>query len=375
MERKARHNYIGNGHFADGEGVENEYGSNPTNEIIQLENPGHSDWVLAQSGASSSEYEIHFKDGYSIQPNTTYTLSAWVSSSDDYNGTYLIFHSRYYVTEGDNVSFYTSGNLYETIVIEGRVWERRYFSFTTNEFANGLFSWYFGYGNGVTVGYMYATDIQIEIGDFPSPYIIDERSNTEAILDMTGNQTITASELTYNSDNTFEFDGVDDYFITSDRIPTDQAFTVETVFKRNDVDTAWIINQRSDTINSKSEWQIILYQNNCRFSVIDSSNTAYSVVTTEDIWNDTTNVWFVTGISDGAGNLYIYVNGNLSNTGTYSNTIATSSESCTFGQSGWPTAYTWLRFNGELYNSRVYNRVLSADEVKQNYNAIKGRFV
>ena len=33
-----------------------------------------------------------------------------------------------------------------------------------------------------------------------------------------------------------------------------------------------------------------------------------------------------------------------------------------------------LALNGSIYLSQIYNRALSAQEVKQNYNALKGRF-
>ena len=32
------------------------------------------------------------------------------------------------------------------------------------------------------------------------------------------------------------------------------------------------------------------------------------------------------------------------------------------------------RFDGDIANALIYNRVLSAEEVQQNYNAIKSRF-
>ena len=32
-------------------------------------------------------------------------------------------------------------------------------------------------------------------------------------------------------------------------------------------------------------------------------------------------------------------------------------------------------YNGEISILKIYNRILTAQEVKQNYNALKGRFI
>jgi len=53
--------------------------------------------------------------------------------------------------------------------------------------------------------------LQMEQGSFATPYVGDSRSNTEAILDLTGTNTITTSSLTYDSDGTFEFNGTSSF--------------------------------------------------------------------------------------------------------------------------------------------------------------------
>jgi hypothetical protein len=66
----------------------------------------------------------------------------------------------------------------------------------------------------------------------------------------------------------------------------------------------------------------------------------------------------------------IYINGNLNYNGTYVPVV--SGGDATFGLGQAAPAETW--FGGSVSNVQVYNRLLTAAEVLQNYNATKGRF-
>lgn len=73
---------------------------------------------------------------------------------------------------------------------------------------------------------------------------------------------------------------------------------------------------------------------------------------------------------DGSGNVRLYVNGRLNNTGTLTGSIP-SNINFRIGSdvNGFNEQLT-----GNLYSIKVYNRVLSLDEVVQNYNSQKSRF-
>ena len=81
-----------------------------------------------------------------------------------------------------------------------------------------------------------------------------------------------------------------------------------------------------------------------------------------DIWN------YVCGVYDGT-NLSIYQNGTLSNSASYSGTIGTNSESVRVG-----SANDGLYFNGNIVQVQIYNKALTAAEIQQNFNALRGRF-
>jgi len=63
------------------------------------------------------------------------------------------------------------------------------------------------------------------------------------------------------------------------------------------------------------------------------------------------------------------IDGQLATTGNISSTVS----SLVLGDylSGAGTSYVW---NGRIANTQIYNRALSATEITQNYNALKGRY-
>lgn len=104
-----------------------------------------------------------------------------------------------------------------------------------------------------------------------------------------------------------------------------------------------------------------------------------------DIFDTTTviaNKWYyVVGVREGT-TVSLYINGNLSATGTNSSLsdINISNGSLYFGTvntSAAPAINFWPDSNevdGKISSGQYYSRALRADEINQNYNALKGRF-
>ena len=87
------------------------------------------------------------------------------------------------------------------------------------------------------------------------------------------------------------------------------------------------------------------------------------------------NQWYYVGFvrsgSTGNWNLNIYINGTSdSNTTTSVNPNATNAGTA-IGRAG---DYTSQYFSGRISNVQFYNRALSAAEVSQNFNALRGRY-
>lgn len=82
------------------------------------------------------------------------------------------------------------------------------------------------------------------------------------------------------------------------------------------------------------------------------------------------NAWHHTvGVYDGA-KMYIYINGVLSTSKNQTGNISTNTNNLAIGNQPGFSEY----YNGRVAKCAVYNRALSATEIKQNYNATKGRY-
>jgi hypothetical protein len=197
---------------------------------------------------------------------------------------------------------------------------------------------------------------------YPSTFVNGTRSNTQAIRDLTNNNTITANSLTYASDGTFSFNGSTD-FISTNRIGNTPAFTHEVFIRPTNV--------------SKDQMYIGYGAITGHYVRIVGSRAYMSVVTTggQQILHDpqilanNTNYHIVSSYN--GVQLKIYINGILSSTSSVLNQAL----------SGWgiDRIGRWLdadqrAFVGTIFNLKSYNRELSATEVQQNFNALRSRY-
>jgi hypothetical protein len=362
-------NFYTNGHFSNGTGIVQESGSNATNTVIFFPyNPGNSEYVLEQSGGPSTEYQINLSS--QLLPNTTYVLSGWYGESIDYVGESRMFHCRAFSSSGANVALGNGiGTVIETRFINGITWKYCFDIITTPSDYSNDFNWYLGYGGGSYTGKRYYTNIQMEQGSYPNRFVNGTRSSTQAIVDLTNQTAVTATSLTYNSDNTFSFNGPN--YLT---LP---------------------FNSSAFTFNSGQT--IILWMTNKSTSAVRRNpyNQAYAGGGTITHENDTGfNYYYGTDGTDGSTYSSIYSSFNLiageramialtRNTSTvswYKNGVFSNSTSNPYGNvvtgtnniligSGYTTG-----FMGEIHAAQLYNRALTRAEIAQNYNALAERF-
>lgn len=185
-DKKPTTNLIPDGHFPDGQDMAAEDGSNAKNEVVFFpNNPGNSNYVLKQTkGVNSTEYELQLSG---LSSSTTYCLSGWYAESSDYSGSNRMFHCRAYSSGGSHVSLGTGlYNVLKTKVIDGITWKYCYATITTPSDATGVFSWYVGYENSTYSGARYYTNLQMEVGNYPTPYSAGTREQNTAWKDMSG---------------------------------------------------------------------------------------------------------------------------------------------------------------------------------------------
>jgi len=194
-------------------------------------------------------------------------------------------------------------------------------------------------------------------------------------VDISGNYnngTLTNGPVWSNSSGgTFTFDGVDDYVtIPSFSLPVG-SFSCEAFFQwaslgsdkgsifslnYNYPNSGYLIRQKDDSSGKFVIW-----------SDYGSESGIFSTAAL------TVNTWNHVVVVQSAGTCLIYINGVLDSSQSLPNPVLNQSYPILFGTRAL-TGSVGAFLSGKIGISKIYNRVLSATEVSQNYNALKGRF-
>jgi len=216
------------------------------------------------------------------------------------------------------------------------------------------------------IGSVILSEAQVDSIPISTPYVNGTRSNTQAIVDLTGNNTVTANSLTYASDETFSFNGsADQISIPSINFSNEQ--TIEMWLqplendgsRRNPYNKAYggygtWTHETNGTINH------FFGNAGANTSPYVASNSAFTVAQNEIACVCTTrNIscawWYKNGIQyNSLVNPYGVLN-------TDNNSILIGN-----GYAG--------RYLGNIFAIRLYNRALSSAEISGNFNAYRGRF-
>jgi hypothetical protein len=189
----------------------------------------------------------------------------------------------------------------------------------------------------------------------PPRQFIDEgttRTNTQGLLDLTGNGTINLSNVSFDSAGQILFDGTNDY-IDLGYAPFSGTgpFSIETVYTLNTTETHTIVgNYPASSLQFMGRFGLYI-NGSCYFPSFLGPGTYYAVAT-----------------RDSSGICRLYLNSELVNTVSNSNNIGTNSF-----RMGTNTVGTEV-LNGKVPVLKLYNRALSATEITQNYRHYKTRF-
>jgi hypothetical protein len=216
--------------------------------------------------------------------------------------------------------------------------------------------------------FVWMKDPQIELGNFCTPFTASTRSNTEAIEDLTGNNTITASSLTYNADGSFEFNGTSDYIdCGNNSILKSEYTTVSTWILCNSLISGSRLISDWHQVATGDRW--ILYANTTstiQWYIHSSVGADVGISYTMPL-----GAWVnLVGTFDGTNTVY-YANGTLvdsvAKTGIM---VSGSGGTIRIGKQLETGGYQ----NGKINNVTIYNRALTAAEVKQNFEATRSRY-
>lgn len=167
-------------------------------------------------------------------------------------------------------------------------------------------------------------------------------------------------------------------FVTDDylRFPNDTALDLQTysveVFARTNATTQNGFWFEKGTVNSQyslfQESSSIIWRAN-----IGGIGTSNMIMLNTSSFINTTDWFHIVGTFT-SGSQKIYINGVERGSNTLTGTISTNSGGMSVGVYGGFSGGRGYYYNGDIAVVKVYNKVLSETEIKQNFNAIKGRF-
>jgi hypothetical protein len=218
---------------------------------------------------------------------------------------------------------------------------------------------------------------QIEAGSFATPFVDGSRSATQSLIDITGTRTIDSSNISYSSGNVPSFDATDDYLTLGSDVDfkTSGGWTVESVVYYNSVAGGY--NNTTSPANFIGSEDI--NYNSWYWSVLDNKLALWNISPGYWKYGSTTlqpNTWYhvVITCSDDGTRYQFYLNG-AAEGGDHTTNV-------------WNASYSGLRIryigkgnnantrlvNGQIPITKVYNRVLSGEEILRNSTHYSKRY-
>lgn len=183
----------------------------------------------------------------------------------------------------------------------------------------------------------------------------------------TGDKGTLANSPAYNAANLgfFQFNTNTSITIPNNTIYNTQTPTVEVWVKTNSTNQKGGWFEKGDT---RSQYALLQEDNAIKWRItVGGTDTDLSVTTST--YMNTSNWYQVVGTYS-SGFRRLYINGILVGSDNRSGTISTDSLGITIGSRGGGGD----NYNGNLAICKVYNRVLTIDEIKTNFDATKSRF-
>ena len=250
-----------------------------------------------------------------------------------------------------------------------------------------MYGQYFRNGAGVKIK---VADVQLEIDqDYASPFTGNQagvsgrsvRSATEGLKDFTGNSTIDLTNVSFDSNAQMTFDGTNDDINVGPGTSTSFQRTIEMVFKTNTLGylyplAAYTRGGSQSVVTGKRMW--LGFQSN-KFQMHGWGTSDPASTTTIQTGQYYHAVYAYDQVTK---KHYIWINGVLENNSTNDQSGFTGWSAS--GDHNWfvggdPDCASWTAsagrsLNGDIPIFKVYDRILSTEEVKNHFNGIRSRF-
>jgi len=309
-----------------------------------------------------------------LEPSTEYMYQIIYKSASGYTHPNYMYHYERSADDSQGTEFGVHSTGRRTHL--GDDWYHAWGSFTTQSYTvKGYFGcWHYEYNTKNKVSLAAVSLTKGNIVRPPKDFIGETltRSNTESLLDLTGNSTIDLTNVSFDSNGQMTFDGSNDYV----NIPhnSNQSFTgdfkIEAVIYPTGNTANCIVQKGSGNDYFQEYWLLQdMRGSNKYISLImgQQGNTSANYINTTNISVLNTYHHIVATVKDNVGS--IYVNGELKTSGAITNRIQSTSDM----RIGWRVD-GFAATTGEIPLVKLYNRALIAEEIQSNFNAIKSRF-
>jgi hypothetical protein len=222
-------------------------------------------------------------------------------------------------------------------------------------------------------GYILYKNPQVEFLPHKTPFVQTTRSATQGLLPLVGNSTLDLSNVSFDSNAQMVFDGTNDYVDCGAIQPFDLSarnVTWEAVVKFNNTSGAEAIMTRWN--NSTGEvWWFGRYDTTKIHVAFIIGGDGYGYYSDGNI--GTSAGYYHVAVTLNNTVLSYYINGVLDSTDTVAAGTWTSDPdpNLLIGAQNQGAA---SNLNGEIPVAKIYNRALSASEVKQNFDFYNARF-
>lgn len=327
--------------------------------VTEVDNPVNATGVL-EYFTGTTGYKYFSVDSTSLPTTGTYTFSYYARVITSGSASMRPIDGQLWRANGSDRS--VTGDWNPTFTSE---W-RRYVTTGPAEAATIL--QYFPVHSGSIIGgyKIQYCGFQLELGSYATPFVVGARSNTQAIVDLTGNNSITTTSLTYASNGTFSFNGSSNY-IDSGPVALTGTSTQSITWAcwvRPAAGAGDIINMVSGGWNMCPMW--------ASGQVFNAKVWSNPTLTSGATFTLDQYYYLVLVRNNDTNTNSFYINGQLvaSNIGAYNS--SGSANNHYFGRAGAQATNTF--FNGLIPKAQIYTRALTAAEVQINFNAYRGRY-
>jgi len=318
-----------------------------------FQGPGHFEgaWKMKQRPGGNSESNFSGNAPGAIDHSKTYTVSVWCKT--DTANTFRIHIN----TTRNGSSYWGFASGYHT---GGGNWERLSVTIPAGDDNTSINTIRCqGTGNNKTAD-AYWRNYQVEERGHPTPFILGgSRSVSGSLIDLTGNNDINVSNVTYDSNGHISFDGTDDEIAINFPTVSSDSGSIEVIVQRQSTTTNSFVFAK---VGSSTNRYYLRQSGTTTFDAVRGNPLAAASFgsTVQGDYYHLVMTW-------DPSKVYAYKNGVKENETSYTNPGSDISDAQLGNGPG-------NNMEMKLPVIKIYNRTLSLAEIKQNYKAYKKRF-